>query len=191
MDQKEVDEKLRLHKLWLDEKPGGARADFSEADLRDFCFDGLNLSSADFYGTCLEGMVFKEVELQDASFDKSNLQGACFENSNLQGVLFDRSNLQNASFKNSILEEVSFCKAILQGVSFKGSSLKGADFDFSCFPLSCGGSYFICDERLIQQFFAHICTLDVLDASDDMKKAINAIRGEAKKSHRAKDLGLI
>lgn len=56
MEQKELDEILRLHKMWLYGKKGGKRADLRDANLR-----GANLQDTD---------------LQDADLQGANLQGA-------------------------------------------------------------------------------------------------------------------
>ena len=65
-------------------------------------------------------------------------------------------------------------------------SLRGADLDFSCFPLWCGGSKFKCDTKLVYQLLAHICTLE-FDDTEGIKDLIMPFAG---KSHRAVDLGL-
>ena len=66
------------------------------------------------------------------------------------------------------------------------ANLSGANLDFSCFPLWCGGSKFKCDTKLVYQLLAHICTLDFPD--DEGIKTL--ILPFAVKSHRAVDLGL-
>ena len=76
--------------------------------------------------------------------------------------------------------------ADLSGADLRGADLRGADFDFSCFPLWCGGSRFKCDTKLVYQILAHICTLDFLD-DEGIKELIMPF---AQKSHRAQDLGI-
>ena len=66
------------------------------------------------------------------------------------------------------------------------ANLCGANLDFSCFPLWCGGSRFKCDIKLVYQFLAHVCTLEFEDA-EGIKDLIMPF---AVKSHRAVDLGL-
>ena len=70
--------------------------------------------------------------------------------------------------------------------NLRGADLRGADLDFSCFPLWCGGSKFKCDTKLVYQLLAHICTLEF----DDTEGIKNLIMPFAVKSHRAIDLGL-
>ena len=89
------------------------------------------------------------------------------------------------------LRGANLCKADLSGTDLRwadlrGADLSGADFDFSCFPLWCGGSRFKCDTKLVYQILAHICTLDFLD-DEGIKELIMPF---AQKSHRAQDLGI-
>ena len=92
-------------------------------------------------------------------------------------------------------------RADLQGADLQGANLRcadlqradlqGADLDYSCLPLWCGGSIFKADSRIVRQILAHVVTIEIVDADEELKLAINAIKIEAKKSHRASDLGLI
>ena len=77
--------------------------------------------------------------------------------------------------------------ADLQMADLRGADLRGADLDFASFPLWCGGAYFKCDQKLVYQLLAHICTLDFED-TEGIKELVLPF---AIKSHRAKDLGLI
>ena len=77
-------------------------------------------------------------------------------------------------------------KANLRGADLSEADLCGADLDFSCFPLWCGGSKFKCDIKLIYQLLAHICTLDFPD-DEGIKDLIMPF---AVQSHRAQDLGI-
>ena len=71
------------------------------------------------------------------------------------------------------------------------ANLWGANLDFSCLPLWCGGSKFKADAKIVRQILAHVSTIEVSDADDDLKAVLAAILPEAKKSHRAGDLGLL
>ena len=78
-------------------------------------------------------------------------------------------------------------EAYLRGADLRRADLQGADLDFSSFPLWCGGARFRCDPKLIYQLLAHICTLE-FDNSEGIKELMMPY---ARKSHRAKDLGLV
>ncbi len=84
-------------------------------------------------------------------------------------------------------EEADLQRADLQGANLRRADLQGADLDFSSFPLWCGGAQFKCDPKLIYQLLAHICTLE-FDNSEGIKELMMPY---ARKSHRAKDLGLV
>ena len=91
-----------------------------------------------------------------------------------------------ADLRGVDLSEVDLRGVDLRWVDLRGVDLSGADFDFSCFPLWCGGSRFKCDTKLVYQILAHICTLDFLD-DEGIKELIMPF---AQKSHRAQDLGI-
>jgi hypothetical protein len=72
--------------------------------------------------------------------------------------------------------------------NFQDANFQGADLDFSCFPLSCGGTKFKADIKLAYQLLAHLCTLEIDDS--DWQELKDKIMPYAKKSHRATELGL-
>ena len=78
--------------------------------------------------------------------------------------------------------------ANLRGANLRGANLEGANWDYSCFPIWCGGSCFKADMRLVNQLLAHICTFEV--DSEEFIELKKLIMPYAIKSHRAKDLGL-
>ena len=84
-------------------------------------------------------------------------------------------------------EEADLRGADLRRADLRGADLLGADLDLSSFPLWCGGAQFKCDPKLIYQLLAHICTLE-FDNSEGIKELMLPY---ARKSHRAKDLGLV
>ena len=70
------------------------------------------------------------------------------------------------------------------------ADLSGANLDYSCFPLWCGGTDFKCDDKLILQLLAHISTLEY--ESNIITEEHRAMFLElGKHSHIAIDLGLI
>ena len=117
--------------------------------------------------------------------ERAELSGANLRWANLKADL-RWANLSGADLHEANLSEANLCKADLSGANLRGADLSGADFDFSCFPLWCGGSRFKCDTKLVYQILAHICTLDFLD-DEGIKELIMPF---ALKSHRAQDLGI-
>jgi hypothetical protein len=69
------------------------------------------------------------------------------------------------------------------------ADLSGANLDFSCWPLWCGTKGVKVDMKIVRQLLAHVA---VLDCDDPIFKEIReAILSEAKKCHRAQELGLL
>ena len=109
----------------------------------------------------------------------NNEQGG--EKANLRGANLRVANLRRADLSGADLRE-----ADLRWANLRETNLRGADLDFSCFPLWCGGSRFKCDTKFVYQLLAHICTLNFPD-DEGIKDLIKPF---AMKSHRAVDLGL-
>jgi len=99
-----IEETLRLHKLWLENDSKGVRAYLTGADLT-----GADLTGADLRGADLRG-------------------------------------------------------ADLTGAYLTRAYLRGADLDFSCLPLHCGGLNFKVDEKIIKQLLYHV--INIADYSD-------------------------
>ena len=78
MNQSEIDEVLRLHKLWLEGHKDGKRANLSGADLLRADLSGANLSEAnlflaDLIGANLIGANLREADLREANLSRANL----------------------------------------------------------------------------------------------------------------------
>jgi hypothetical protein len=184
--QEELDEKIKAHKRWLDGLSDGEHLVLIGYDLRNSDLSGSDLRYSDLRRSNLS-----DSNLRNSDLRYSDLSGTDLRNSDLRYSDLRRSNLSDSNLRNSDLRYSDLRRSNLRGSNLSGSNLSGSDLDFSAFPLWCGGSRFKCSEKLVRQLFAHICTLEIVDASDEMKKAIKAIRGEALKSHRAGDLGLL
>ena len=76
MDKEELQEILKKHKLWLEGKRGGKRANLRGADLREANLWGADLREANLQGTDLRGADLWEANLQRADLREANLQGA-------------------------------------------------------------------------------------------------------------------
>ena len=118
--------------------------------------------------------------------ERADLRSADLRSADLQSADLRSADLQSADLQSADLQS-----ADLRSADLRSADLRSADLDFSCLPMWCGGSRFKCSPALIRQIFAHVCSLEIIDADDETVKAIEAIREEAKKSHRASDLGLI
>lgn len=76
MEQKKLDEILRLHKMWLNGEEEGKRADLRgaalwDANLRDANLWGADLRDADLRGADLWGAGLRGADLRDADLDYS------------------------------------------------------------------------------------------------------------------------
>ena len=165
---------LDSHQKWINNEQNGEIADLSKADLRE-----ANLYKADLSWAVLRGANLYKADLCKAALRGANLYKANLYKADLSGANLYKADLKGVDLHDANLSEANLCKADL-----RGADLSGADFDFSCFPLWCGGSRFKCDTKLVYQILAHICTLDFLD-DEGIKELIMPF---AQKSHRAQDL---
>ncbi len=90
MTATELQEALRLHRLWLQDDPEGVRADLSVA----------NLSGAD-----LSGAVLSKANLSGADLSWANLSGAVLSKANLSGADLSWANLSGANLSGANLSE--------------------------------------------------------------------------------------
>lgn len=80
LTQEQLDEVLRLHKLWVDVVPGGVRANLSGLD-----FTGANLTGAD-----LTGVDFTGANLTDADFEGAILWDCTGDGKRIRTTKTDR-----------------------------------------------------------------------------------------------------
>jgi hypothetical protein len=98
--QEQLNEILKLHKLWLLDNTKGQRADLSNADFRHADFSYTNLSNANFSNTNLSNANFNYAYLDYANFSNANLKYANFSNTNLSNAYL---NYANFSFAKNII----------------------------------------------------------------------------------------
>ena len=133
----------------------------------------------------------ERADLQGANLRDADLQGANLRDADLRGADLQGADLRGADLRGADLQGADLQRANLRGADLQGADLRGADLDYSCLPLWCGGSRFKADSSIVRQILAHVVTLEIVDADDDLKIAIESIKIEAEKSHRASDLGLL
>jgi len=80
MNQNELNKILKEHKLWI-ASVGGAKADFSNADLT-----GANLRNADLTGANLRNVDLTGANLRGANLEGVNLKGATLKGVDLRGA---------------------------------------------------------------------------------------------------------
>ena len=79
MTKEQLNEVLEKHKKWLNDEPGGERADLWGADLR-----GADLWGADLRGANLWGANLQEADLRRANLQGANLWGANLREADLR-----------------------------------------------------------------------------------------------------------
>ena len=84
--QKELQEILHLHNMWLCGNDGGVRADLSGADLSGADLSGANLRGADLRDADLSGANLSGANLRGANLSGANLSGADLRGANLRGA---------------------------------------------------------------------------------------------------------
>jgi uncharacterized protein YjbI with pentapeptide repeats len=96
---------------------------------------------------------------------------------------------ERADLRGADLRYADLSRADLSGANLHRADLSRADLDFSCWPLWCGSKNVKVDLKIVYQLLAHVACLDCGEKEfAEIKKAILSF---AKKSHRAKDLGLL
>jgi hypothetical protein len=95
--QTKINEILEKHKLWLEGREGGVRA---------------NLSGKKLYSKNLQGVDLRNANIIDADLRDANLTGTDLRDANLTGTDLTNANL---------------CCANLQGVDFRGANLRFAN----------------------------------------------------------------
>ena len=114
----ELNNILKKHTMWLDNEPGGERAnlrgadlreaDLSEADLSCANLGWANLCRADLRNADLSGAYLTEADLREADLRKADLSGAY-----LIGAHLSRANLIGANFSRADLRAADLYKAKL------------------------------------------------------------------------------
>jgi len=119
---------------------------------------------------------------------RADLRHANLSETDLYKTDLSNARLGSADLRKADLSYANLCKADLHYADLRKADLRGANWDFSVFPLWCGGSRFKTDVKLLKRLAAHMCTLECDDKEWlELKEKILPF---AKKSHRASDLGL-
>jgi hypothetical protein len=98
MNQNKLNEVLNLHKLWLQNKPEGERADLHDADLH-----GANLHGADLHEANLRWANLRWANLYEANLRGANLYGANLRSADLHGADLHGADLHDADLHGANL----------------------------------------------------------------------------------------
>ena len=78
MDEKRLKDVLELHQKWMNNEPGGERADLREADLWRADLRGADLWRADLRGANLWGADLRGADLRGADLREADLDYSCW-----------------------------------------------------------------------------------------------------------------
>ena len=147
---KELQETLRLHKMWLNNERSGKRAIMDNWSLRNASLnyasldgaslnyaslDGASLRNASLDGASLDGASLDDASLDDASLNYASLDDASLVGASLVGASLVGASLNYASLDGASLRNASLNYASLDGASLVGASLDGAKNFYV--PLAC------------------------------------------------------
>ena len=122
ISKEELNSILEKHKMWLDNKPGGERADLYNADL-----SGANLSEANLSDADLSGSNLYEANLYKADLSGANLYEADLIRANLIGAKLYEADLSEAYLNGADLSEANLSRAYLYKADLYNADLSGAD----------------------------------------------------------------
>ena len=122
ISKEELNNILEKHKMWLDNKPGGERADLYNADL-----SGANLSEADLSGANLYEANLYEANLYKADLSGAKLSEANLIRANLIGAKLYEADLSEAYINGADLSEANLSRAYLYKANLYNADLSGAD----------------------------------------------------------------
>ena len=161
MKQEELNEILKLHKLWLNGDTNGQRAILTNVDL----------TGAILIDAILTYAILTNVDLIDADLTNAILTGAILIDVDLTGAILTGAILIDVNLTGAILRNVDLTGAILTGANLIETDLTGANLDTACWPLWCGSFDAIADDRLICQLFHHIAKINTSKCSSVVKYA--------------------
>lgn len=130
-----------------------------------------NLRDADLSGIDLKYVDLRGADLRMATFQHSDLRHADLRGTDLRCADLQYADLQHAD---------------LQSADLRGADLREADLGFSCFPLWCGSSDLLVDEKLPLMLSAFICSMKCENA--EIKELQELIKPYALKSHKARHI---
>ena len=103
MNQVELNEVLRKHKLWISNRDGGEKANLSGTDLSRTSLSGANLSGTNLSYTDLSGSDLSDTNLSDTNLSGTNLSDTDLSGSNLSRTDLSGINLSGANLSDTDL----------------------------------------------------------------------------------------
>ncbi|MCI9130317.1 MAG: pentapeptide repeat-containing protein [Eggerthellaceae bacterium] len=124
--EQELEEILEKHRLWVRDKPGGERADLTDADLRGIDLREALLSSAACKGACFDG-----VDMRGSNISAADMRGASFRMTKMhgsyaRGTRFNRAEISRSNMNKMLLREADFSKARIENTDMDACDLRDA-----------------------------------------------------------------
>ena len=116
MKKEELEEILKLHKMWLNNEEGGKRANLSYSNL-----SYSNLSGADLRGAYLRGADLRGADLIGANLSGANLSDADLRGAYLRGAYLSDADLSDADLSGANLSGANLSDAIKMSIHCKWS----------------------------------------------------------------------
>lgn len=118
MTKKEVNKKIKLHKLWLHDKNTGEQLHLINKQLIDINLSNLdlsksNLSDSNLTRSTLIRTILTDADLSNVYLANANLSNAYLINTNLSNANLIGANLANANLRNVNLTNADLTGAIL------------------------------------------------------------------------------
>jgi uncharacterized protein YjbI with pentapeptide repeats len=111
MTAAELQEALRLHRLWIDYDPEGVRANLSRADLRRADLSWADLRGADLSWADLRWADLRGADLREANLRWADLRRADLRRADLSWADLRRADLREASLREADLREADLREA--------------------------------------------------------------------------------
>ena len=120
-------ERLTVHKRWLENPSGKGRLVAVAEDLSSANLSSADLRSADLRGADLRSADLCSADLRDASLRGANLRGANLSGANLGAANLRGANLSGASLRGADLRGASLRGADLSDANLSGADIRGAN----------------------------------------------------------------
>ncbi len=140
MNQNELNEILRKHKMWLNDEDGGERADLSGADLSGADLSRANLSGANLRCADISGANLSGADISGANLRCADISGANLRCADLRCADISGANLRCADISGANLSGADLSRADLSGADISGADLSRADIsgaNLRCANLRC------------------------------------------------------
>ena len=109
ISKEELDTILKKHKMWLNNEPGGERANLSDANLRGANLIKANLRWANLIRADLSEANLSEANLSWADLSEANLREAYLSDANLSYATLSWADLRDADLRGANLKRANLC----------------------------------------------------------------------------------